>query len=162
MKNILRTAFYQLLFLEKIPDYAVLSESVEIAKRTVSLRYARLVNGVLRNFQRNPYRLEKPKDDNLSALAEYYSHPEWLVKQFARQFGKNELQAFLIANNQTQSVYVRRLKDMKMTDAFSEFLEPVADFPRYFEVKIALGIAEYTRMERRRFLCAGSRFRYGN
>lgn len=140
LKNILRSAIYQLAFLEKIPDYAVLSEAVDIAKKLVSLRYASLVNGVLRNYQRNPYSLAKPVSGNINKLAEYYSHPDWLVKRFAKQFGKDEIEAFLAANNQPQPVYFLQLKPIKSQKSLRDFLRPVPGFSTYFKLQSHVGI----------------------
>ena len=50
--NLLCMSVYQLVYLN-IPDYAVLDESVKIARLKDS-RLASFVNGVLRNFLRNP------------------------------------------------------------------------------------------------------------
>ena len=52
IRNLLRVTFYQLLFLDKIPDYAAVNEAVELAKAYGGSKVAGLVNGVLRNFLR--------------------------------------------------------------------------------------------------------------
>ncbi|MFA6939354.1 MAG: transcription antitermination factor NusB, partial [Clostridiaceae bacterium] len=55
--NILRISIYQLKYLDKIPDFAVLNEAVNLAKK-VSAPHSKLVNGVLRNFLRNNNEIE--------------------------------------------------------------------------------------------------------
>ena len=139
LKNILRCAIYQMAFLRKIPDYAVLSEAVEIAKEKVSLRYARLVNGVLRNYQRKPYKLQKPGSSDLKKVAVYFSHPDWLVERFVEQFGRKNLPDFLQANNQLQPVYLRQLKKNKNAKFLQDFVQAVPGFPKYFKLKELAG-----------------------
>ncbi|MFP3948910.1 MAG: RsmB/NOP family class I SAM-dependent RNA methyltransferase [Longimicrobiales bacterium] len=50
--DVLRLGAYQLLYMDAVPDYAALSQSVEQAKEVVGRRVAGLVNGVLRSVQR--------------------------------------------------------------------------------------------------------------
>src|SRR5699024_8979590 len=50
---LLQTAIYQLSYLDKIPEHAVLNESTEIAKQKANRGAGNLVNAVLRNFQRH-------------------------------------------------------------------------------------------------------------
>ena len=52
IRNLLRITLYQLIFLDKIPDYAAVNEAVELAKFQGG-RAAGFVNGVLRNFLRH-------------------------------------------------------------------------------------------------------------
>ena len=42
-----------LLYLDKVPDHAVINEAVEIGKRRGNPGIGKFVNGVLRAFQRN-------------------------------------------------------------------------------------------------------------
>jgi len=51
VRNLLRLTCYQLFFLDRVPDYAAVSEAVEIAKLYGGEKTARFVNGVLRNLQ---------------------------------------------------------------------------------------------------------------
>ena len=57
--NILRVAVYQMNFLDKIPSYAACNEAVEEAKE-VSENDAKLVNGILRSFTKNPDDINVP------------------------------------------------------------------------------------------------------
>ena len=58
VKNNLRSSAYQLMFLDKIPPYAVLNEAVEIAKNKYNQKTANLVNAILRNFLRQQKKFE--------------------------------------------------------------------------------------------------------
>ncbi|NLD11595.1 MAG: 16S rRNA (cytosine(967)-C(5))-methyltransferase RsmB, partial [Clostridiales bacterium] len=58
--TILRMGLYQIMFMDSVPDYAAVDESVQLARRYCFVQ-AGLVNGVLRNYQRNKDTLKKPK-----------------------------------------------------------------------------------------------------
>ncbi len=50
--NILRSAIYQMKFLDRVPPYAIVNEAVNLTKETEP-NLAKFVNGVLRNYLRN-------------------------------------------------------------------------------------------------------------
>jgi len=60
IKNALRVALYQILFLDKVPHSAAVNESVEFIKRLRGQKVADLVNGVLRNIVRNLENIRYP------------------------------------------------------------------------------------------------------
>jgi len=85
--NLLRLSLYQMLYLDKIPDRAILFESVEIAKRRSHRGVSGMVNGVLRAIQRKGVpSLDKIKDA-VEKLSIETSHPQWLVQRWTDQFG---------------------------------------------------------------------------
>lgn len=51
-KMILLMSLYQLIFLDKVPDYAVIDEAVRLAKKRDNFA-GKFVNAILRNFLRN-------------------------------------------------------------------------------------------------------------
>ncbi len=53
LNEILQIALYQILFLERVPDFAAVNEAVEQAKRYKHKRQGGLVNGVLRSVIRS-------------------------------------------------------------------------------------------------------------
>lgn len=77
--NILRLAVYQSECLDRIPDYALVNESVELAKRNGLGHLSGFVNGVLRAYLRGREAVEYPKA-SLHYMSTYYSYPQWLVK----------------------------------------------------------------------------------
>ena len=96
----LRVAAYQILFLDKIPPSAAVNEAVELAKKHGrSPRAAGLVNGVLRALLRE----EGPEvrgEDEIDTLSIQYSHPRWLVEEFAGLLGMEGARALLQADNE--------------------------------------------------------------
>ena len=108
VRNLLRVSLYQLLFLDRIPDYAAVNEAVQLAKEHGGKKAADFVNGVLRNFLRAK---NKPhpslKSGALSGLPAFWSHPEWLVKKWLAYFGRDETIALLKANNEEAPLVMR-------------------------------------------------------
>lgn len=107
IRNLLRVSAYQLLFLDKIPDYAAVNEAVELAKIHSGAKTAGFVNGVLRNFLRDKHRGPGQKDESAAGLAIAYSHPEWLVKRWLEEFGVEPAKALMRANNEKAPLVLR-------------------------------------------------------
>ncbi len=92
--DILRLGAYQILFCDRVPDAAAVSEAVEQAKRYANRAAAGLVNGVLRTLSREKDTLRQPDD-----LATRYSHPQPLVELLAGSLSDGQLEPFLAADN---------------------------------------------------------------
>lgn len=109
VKNALRVALYQILFLDRIPHAAAVNEAVEFVKRIRGEKPAGLVNAVLRNIIRNMEGIRYPDraEDELQYLSVVYSHPYWMVKRWMRRFGYDDTQKLLIANNERPELSLR-------------------------------------------------------
>ena len=59
LKEILHVALYQILFMDRVPDFAAVNEAVEQASRHHHKRQGGLVNGVLRTVTRNVSALQE-------------------------------------------------------------------------------------------------------
>lgn len=104
--NILRISVYQMLYLDKIPEFAVVNEAVELTKRR-SPKAAKLVNGVLRNYLRNKDTIYYNKDSRLEELSYKYSFPKWMVKLFLESYSVDEAEKILSGLNMVPAVTVR-------------------------------------------------------
>lgn len=109
VKNALRVALYQILFLDKVPDYAAVNEAVEFIKQIQGQKSADLINAILRNVIRNKTQLRypDPEEDLVEYLSIYYSHPAWMVKRWLGRYGKEATKALLSANNEKPAVTIR-------------------------------------------------------
>jgi 16S rRNA (cytosine967-C5)-methyltransferase len=105
IRNLLRLACYQILFLDRVPSYAAVNEAVELAKSYGGQKSAGFVNGVLRSLLRESDVL--PADNAAAALSVQYSHPEWLVRRWIGEFGLDEAVALMRANNERAPLIVR-------------------------------------------------------
>lgn len=108
--NILRSGIYQLLFMDKVPAWAAVDESVKLAKRCGYERASGFINGVLRRVAEvNPDILDFPRleEDPLHHISVVYSHPEWLVKRWLGRFGVEGTIALCKANNRIPPLTLR-------------------------------------------------------
>ncbi|MEW6060998.1 MAG: 16S rRNA (cytosine(967)-C(5))-methyltransferase RsmB [Bacteroidota bacterium] len=109
VRNTLRAALYQILFLDKVPDHAAVNEAVEFIKRVRGEKAGGLVNGVLRNIIRNKEGIHYPDVQNDAALylSTMYSYPLWLVRRWMNRFGFYETEKLLEAQNQKPGLTLR-------------------------------------------------------
>lgn len=104
--NILRMSLYQIIYLDKIPEFAVVNEAVELSKR-ISLKSSKFVNGVLRNYLRNKNICYYKKDNEIEKLCFKYSFPKWMIKLFIDQYDKEKTEKILQGLNMVPAVTVR-------------------------------------------------------
>ena len=151
LKNTLRIALYQLMFLTRMPHYAAVNEAVEFIKRLRGDKTANFVNAVLRNIIRNMNDIQYPNknDHAVHYLSVYYSHPQWMVKRWKARFDFAEMEKFLSANNEippltlcinklktTPSEFLAMLDKEEIPYEGSQFI----DF--FIRVKTLTGIAQ--------------------
>ncbi len=93
-KNILRMGLYQLIYMEKIPAFAAVNESVKLARNKGE---ASFINGVLRGYERKKQELSPPpREKNLPRhLSIKYSFPLNVVKHFISELGESETEELL-------------------------------------------------------------------
>ncbi len=107
MRPLLRMSVYQLFYLDRVPDHAVIHEAVEIAKKRGKVHVSKVVNGVLRNVLRAgmPHFAEiEPAAKRISIET---SHPQWLVERWIELFGPEETLQICQLNNTPAPVTVR-------------------------------------------------------
>ncbi|GAB1349664.1 16S rRNA (cytosine(967)-C(5))-methyltransferase RsmB [Ignavibacteriales bacterium] len=109
LKNALRVALYQVMFLDKIPEYAIVNEAVDFVKKLQGQKPADITNAVLRNIIRskNGLRYPDPNENLISYLAAYYSHPSWLAKRWVERYGRENVEALMTANNERPTLTLR-------------------------------------------------------
>ncbi|MBO8171097.1 MAG: 16S rRNA (cytosine(967)-C(5))-methyltransferase RsmB [Bacillaceae bacterium] len=108
VKQLLRISFYQIYYLERIPDRATVHQAVEIAKKWGHKGIAGFVNGVLRSFLRQPEKVEIPSTYPLERrLSLQYSHPEWMIKRWLEVYGEETTRKMAEANNQPPLTSIR-------------------------------------------------------
>lgn len=96
IKNILRSAVYQICYMDGVPDSAACNEAVKLAQKKGFYSLKGFVNGVLRNIARRkdaiPFPPEEQQEEYLSVR---YSMPVWLVKKWLLQLGRQQTEAML-------------------------------------------------------------------
>ena len=101
----------QLFFMDKVPAYAAVHEAVELA----GTHDKKFVNAVLRAVQKNGLIL--PEGDTPEELALRFSHPEWIVRMWIAQYGK-ETAVRILEKDQTEHPVYGRINTLKEDPAF--------------------------------------------
>lgn len=107
VKTLLQMSLYQIVYLDRIPSHAVVHEAVEIAKRRGHGGVASVVNGVLRSVQRSGVRSFNTIADPIEKISIETSHPAWMIKRWAEQFGLEKTREMALENNKIPSQTVR-------------------------------------------------------
>lgn len=108
VQNLLRLALYQMFWLERVPSYAAVNETVEICKRSGLQGQAKFINAVLRGFGREVETTKRRLEDlKRSKPWIGFSHPEWLCHRWEKQWGSERAKALMEWNNSPPPVYVR-------------------------------------------------------
>lgn len=94
VRNILRTALYQILYMNSVPESAAVNEAVKLAAKNRNPAVKGYVNGLLRAFLRADKKLPQQKDP-LEKLAFEYSCPLPLVKKWAQEYGRQTAEQML-------------------------------------------------------------------
>src|SRR5208282_1076861 len=97
---IMRMGLFQLRFLDRIPQHAVVDTAVSIAKRIPEAsKAAGFVNAVMRRATRETVAMPARERNEKSYLAVMYSHPRWMVERFVDWFGVANAERLMTANN---------------------------------------------------------------
>ena len=91
--TVVRSALYQIKYMDKIPESAAVNEAVKIMKSSKFSRNSGFVNGVLRSVLRTD--VEIPKGDDAKSLSVRYSCPLWIVESFLNDYGLEDTKALL-------------------------------------------------------------------
>ncbi|GIO26102.1 16S rRNA (cytosine(967)-C(5))-methyltransferase RsmB [Ornithinibacillus bavariensis] len=112
--TLLRMSVYQMIYLDKVPDHAIIHEAVEIAKQRGHKGIASLVNAVLRNIQRSGVPDTNTITDDVKRLSVETSHPEWLIKRWMNHYGYETTREMCLANLHHKPISIR-VQPMKIT-----------------------------------------------
>lgn len=145
IREVLRLSLYQLIFTAH-PAYAVVNEAVDLTKNGKYRGLSRLVNGVLRNYQRRRQELEQTlpdfAQDPVGHLTIVHSHPRWLVQRWIQRWGEETTHRLVEANNAPAPLSVRtntlRISRDELLGALAKAgieAEPVATIPEAIRLK---------------------------
>ena len=99
---LLNLGCYQLLFLDRIPTYAAINETVSLANK----HDRGFINAILHKVSERG-RIEIKETNEIKKLAIETSHPEWLLKMWEAHYGKDKMIEIANFNNTRGSVYGR-------------------------------------------------------
>jgi 16S rRNA (cytosine967-C5)-methyltransferase len=101
----LRLGFYQLFYLDRVPAYSAINESVELVKRAKKRSAGGFVNALLRQASRQIPSITF--SDELDRISVETSHPRWLIEQWERSFSLEFAELTANANNVQPKVSFR-------------------------------------------------------
>ncbi|OGT21877.1 MAG: 16S rRNA (cytosine(967)-C(5))-methyltransferase [Gammaproteobacteria bacterium RIFCSPHIGHO2_02_FULL_42_13] len=111
---------YELLY-TKTPDYAVVTEAVNVVRALKKSWAQGLINAVLRNFLRRKEELLKTVSDNEAVS---YSHPAWLLTRLKKEY-PHAWKEIVTANNQCPPMSLRVNQNKISRDEYGEKLRQV-------------------------------------
>lgn len=109
IRCILRSAVYQICFLDGVPDSAACNEAVNLAGKRGFRNLKGFVNGVLRNIARKKEQIVYPDERKQpqEAVSVQYSLPLWLVEQWETEYGMDKTKAMAKALLEEKPTAVR-------------------------------------------------------
>jgi 16S rRNA (cytosine967-C5)-methyltransferase len=103
----LRLGLFQMSYLDRVPDHAAVATSVNlVARRAVSAKG--FVNAVLRRVQRDGM-APPPDAPEHTRLGVIHSHPDWLVRMWIDELGRDEAIKLMSADNEAAPTCYRAL-----------------------------------------------------
>ena len=103
--EVLRSAVYQIMFMDKVPDSAAVNEAVKLIKSSRESHNSGFANAVLRNILRNEVVL--PDGNDSHSLSVRYSCPEWIIKSFSGDYGTEIAEELLKESLKPAPVVIR-------------------------------------------------------
>lgn len=118
---IMLMSLYQIHFLDKVPDHAIINEAVELTKKFGNRGSAGFVNGVLRNIIRNRDRAFKIEiEDPIKYLSIKYSMPMGWTNYFVKMLGRHEAELFFKACLDRSPFIIRGKNVVELTETLEE------------------------------------------
>jgi len=119
----------------RIPDHAVVSETVEAARQLRRPKLAGLVNACLRRFVRDNIAATEPADEPSE-----WNHPAWLIEQVRKDW-PDDWQAILTANNGRAPMWLRANTSRNSAVQYQQRLREVD-----MEAELLAGVPEAIRL----------------
>ncbi|RQD70339.1 MAG: 16S rRNA (cytosine(967)-C(5))-methyltransferase RsmB [Tindallia sp. MSAO_Bac2] len=113
IRILMLVSIYQLMNLDRVPDYAVVNEAVNLSRK-INPSASGFVNGALRNIIRQKKTLKQsvPKGMDSDSLALRFSYPKWIIKELLKEYNEDTTINILTASQKVPDVFIRcnRLK----------------------------------------------------
>lgn len=106
VRNTLRTAAFQLLYMDRVPAFAAINEAVNGVKHSRDRYAAGLVNAVLRSVQRAGLP-DLPQGETAQALAVRGSCEVWLARRLTEDYGAQTAERILTSCLEPSATYLR-------------------------------------------------------
>ena len=109
----LRIGVYQLVFLDRVPAHAAVSESVNLARKRTHRGGAGFVNAILRRVAAAPSLEDWPVKvrEVVTRIGIETSHPDFLIEEWIRQYGEGQAEILAEANNTPKPFHLLSFAD---------------------------------------------------
>lgn len=96
IRNIVRSAVYQMKYMDSVPNSAACNEAVKLAVKKGFVNLKGFVNGLLRNIDRNLDEISYPKEEDIEQyLSVKYSMPAWILKLWLGVYDRETVECML-------------------------------------------------------------------
>ncbi len=146
IRCILRSAVYQICFLDGVPDSAACNEAVNLAGKRGFRNLKGFVNGVLRNIARKKEQIVYPDERKQpqEAVSVQYSLPLWLVEQWETEYGMDKTKAMAKALLEERPTAVRiNLNQITKEELIKQLKSEGVDVTESKELPYALFLSGY-------------------
>lgn len=147
IRNIIRSAVYQMKYMDSVPNSAVCNEAVKLTQKKGFGTLKGFVNGVLRNIARNLTHVEYPDQKNIiEYLSVAYSMPEWILEEWIEKLGEECTKQMLEEFQREKKITIRcnlakTTKEELMKKLRSEQVE-IEEHP-YLDYALIIGGFDY-------------------
>ncbi len=110
LRRVLHIGFYQLRYLDHVPDHAVVDTTVQLAKQQRLGKLSGVVNGMLRQYIRLQTSQGEPLQlptDATAALGILHSYPDWIVQIWQQLLPAEEVTSLCEWFNQAPKIDLR-------------------------------------------------------
>ena len=121
VRDILRMAVYQLLYMPSIPERAAVNEAVKETRAMRVSSASGYVNGVLRAFLRDGKKIALPREP-LAALSVQYAVPKALITLWRQGYGEETTRAILEGCQSPAPLFIRVNSQKTTAEALMEKL----------------------------------------
>ena len=114
VRDALRIGLYEILYMGGVPEYAAVSQAVDLARSAGGPGVAGFANAVLRGIARDgggPENFPDSETHPVEFLSTWGSHPRWLVERWLARWSTAEVRKLLEANNGVPPLSLRCLWD---------------------------------------------------
>ncbi len=98
VRQLLLLSLFQLKYLDRVPDHAVVNEAVNLAAKRGHKGISGMVNGILRAVIRKGFAAVEA-EDTVTRTAIETSHPDWMISRWTRQYGAETAADIAVQNN---------------------------------------------------------------
>ena len=114
VRDSLRIGLYEILYMGGVPEYAAVSQAVDLAQAKGGRGVAGFANAVLRGIARDgggPEHFPDPETHPVEFLSTWGSHPRWLVERWLTRWSTADVRKLVEANNGVPPLSLRCLWD---------------------------------------------------